>query len=75
MTLISPLSLLHPLMVAPLMSPVNVCHMMHAKAEEMGITQRVIQFMDWLRVTTVTPQQGIKSLTTLDREDSTLDQR
>ena len=36
--LISPLYLVHPLMVSSSMSPSNACHMMHAKAEAMGIT-------------------------------------
>ena len=50
---LSPLSLVHLLMVAPFLSPSNMWHMMHAKADEMGINQRVILFTAWMRATTV----------------------
>ena len=53
---ISPLSLVHPLMSAPFLSPTNTWHMMNVKAEAMGITQQVIMFMQWLRSTTVALQ-------------------
>ena len=39
------LYLVHPLMVAPFMSPSNVWHMIHAKAEAMGITQQVCKIL------------------------------
>ena len=42
---VASLSLVHSLMVAPFLSPSNVWHMMHAKAEVMGITQWVMPFM------------------------------
>ena len=63
---LSPLSLAQPLMVAPFLSPLNVWHKMHAKIEAMGITQRVILFVEWLRAATVEPQKGINALTSVD---------
>ena len=63
---VSPLSLAQPLMVAPFLSPLNVWHKMHAKIEAMGITQRVILFVEWLRAVTVKPQKGINALTSVD---------
>ena len=62
----APLSLVHPLMVDPFLLPSNECHMMHAKADAMGITQRVTSFMDCLRTATGKTQQGIAALTRVD---------
>ena len=53
---LSPLSLVHPLMVSLFLSPLTAWHMMHMKDDAMGITQRVAPFMDWLRAATVDPQ-------------------
>ena len=72
---LSPLSLFHLLIVSPFLSPSNVWHIIHAKANLMGITQQVAPFMDWMRAETVEPQQGIASLTSMDLADSTLAQR
>ena len=49
--------------------------MMHAKANTVGMTQRVSPFLDWLRATTVEPQQGIAALTRVDLVNSTMAQR
>ena len=49
--------------------------MMHAKAEEVGMTQRVAPFLDWLRMTMVDPQQGIAAVTIVDLVNSTMAQR
>ena len=50
---LSPLSLVHPLMVSLFLSPSTAWHMMHVNADTMGITQWVAPFMDWLRAATV----------------------
>ena len=71
---LSPLSMVHPLMVSPFLSPSNVWHTMNAKADTMGITQRVKPFMEWLRASTVDPQQGISALTSVDPTNTTLEQ-
>ena len=42
---LSPLPLVHPLMVSPFLSPSNEWHMMHAKSDSMRITQRVTPFI------------------------------
>ena len=41
----------------------------------MGITQRVVPFMDWLRAAMVDPQQGIAALTIMDLANYTLAQK
>ena len=59
-------------MVSPFLAPATVWHMVHAKADDMGITQRVAPFLDWLRAETVDPQQGIAVLSSVDLTDTTL---
>ena len=49
-------SLVHPLMVSPFLAPATTCHMMHAKDDAVGMTQRVAPFLSWLRASTVDPQ-------------------
>ena len=70
-----PLSLVQPLMVSPLMDPATVWHMIHAKADAIGMTQRVAPFLDWLRAETVDPQQGIAALVSVDLVYATLAQQ
>ena len=53
---LEPLSLVHPLMVSPVLAPATSCHMMHAKADAVGMKQGVAPFLDWLRATRVKPQ-------------------
>ena len=60
---------------SPFFSPFNAWHMMHAKAESMGIPQPVIPFMECLRAATVEPQQGINSLTSMYLADTIPEQR
>ena len=48
---------------------------MDAKADTMGMNQRVAPFLDWLRAATVEPHQSIAALTSMDLADSTLAQR
>ena len=72
---LAPLDLFHPLMVSPFLAPSNAWHMMHVKAEAMGITQQMIPFMQWLRATTVAPQQVIDAITTVYLVDAILEQR
>ena len=72
---LSPLSLLHLLMVSPFLVPDTEWHMMHAKVDVMGMTQRMAPFLDWLRAVAVEPQQGIATLTIVDLANSTLAQR
>ena len=43
---LSPLSLVHPLMVSPFMLPSTTWHMMHTKAYTLGVTHWVTQFME-----------------------------
>ena len=43
---LAPLSLVHPLMVSPFLAPDAAWHMMHAKVDAMGMTQRVAPFLD-----------------------------
>ena len=61
-----PLTPVHLLMVSKYLSPSSAWHMMHTKAEAMGMTPCVASFMDWLRAETVAPQQGIAALTIVD---------
>ena len=49
------ISLVDLLMVSPFLSPLTAWHMMHVKANAMGITQRVSPFMDCLRAKIVKP--------------------
>ena len=72
---LAPLSLFHPLMVSPFLVPVTVWHMIHAKSDAMGMTQQVAPFLDWLKVATVDPQQGIAALTSVDLTYATLAQQ
>ena len=65
----------HPLMVSPSMAPETMWHMMHAKTDSMGMTQRVAPLLNWLRSATVDPQQGISALTIVDLTDTTMAQR
>ena len=69
-----PLTPVHLLMVSKYLSPSSAWHMMHTKAEAMGMTPCVASFMDWLRAETVAPQQGIAALTIVDLYDSTMAQ-
>ena len=48
--------------------------MMHAKANAVGMTQQVANFLEWLRAMTVDPQQGIAALTSVDLYNSTMAQ-
>ena len=52
---LAPLSLVHLLMVSPFLAPATAWHMMHAKANAMGMTQWVAPFLYWLRAVTVDP--------------------
>ena len=70
-----PLSLVHPLMVSPFLAPSTAWHMTHTKSNAMGMTQRVAQFLDLLRVATVDPQKGIAALTSVYLADANLAQR
>ena len=69
---LSPLSLVHSMMVSPFLFPATTWHMMHAKSNTMGMTQRVAPFLYWLRAATVDPLQGISALTSVDLADATL---
>ena len=51
-----PLSLVHLLMVSPILAPATLWHMMHAKADAVGMKHGLAPFLDWLRATTVKPQ-------------------
>ena len=72
---LTPLFMVHPLMLSPFLAPATACHMMRVKADAMRVTQRVAPFLDWLRAALVEPQQGIVSLTSVDLPDSKLSQR
>ena len=48
--------------------------MMHTKANDMGMTQRVALFLDWLRVGRIEPQKGIATLNREELANSTLAQ-
>ena len=72
---VSPISLVHSLMVAPFLSPSNIWHIMHTKADKIGITQRVTPFTEWLREATINPQKEIIALTRMELADSIMDQR
>ena len=45
------------------------------KADDVGMTQRVALFLDWLRLAMIEPQQGISALSSMDLVDATLKQR
>ena len=70
-----PLSLVHPLMVSPFLVLTTAWHMMHAKADAMGMTHQVAPFLNWFRAATLEPLKGIASLTSVDLADSMLEQR
>ena len=72
---LAPLSLLHPLMFSLFLAPATAWHMMHAKADAMGMTQQVVPFIDWLRAATIDPLQGIASLASVGLFDATLAQK
>ena len=72
---LGPLYLVQPLMVSHLLAPATAWHMMHDKADAMGMTQKVAPFLDWLRAATLDPLQGIDALTRVDLADATLEQR
>ena len=72
---VAPISLFHLLMVTPFLSPSKSWHMLYTKAREMGITQQVGPFMQWMGACTVAPPKRIDALTILDIADSTLKQR
>ena len=71
---LAPLSLVNLLMVYHFLAPATTWHMMHEKADAMGMNQRVALFLDWLRAATIEPLQGINALTSVDLADSTLTQ-
>ena len=62
-------------MVSPFLALSTRWHMMHAKSDAMGMTQRLAPFLNWLRVVTIDPLQGIAALIRVDLADSTLEQR
>ena len=72
---LTPLSLIHPLMVSPFQAPATACHMMQTKAGAIGVTQRVAPLLDWLREATIEPKQGIAALTIVNLADSKLAQQ
>ena len=43
---LSPLSLVHPLMVSPILVPATLWHMMHAKSDAVGMKQGVAPLLD-----------------------------
>ena len=71
---LAPLSLLHQLMVSPFLFPSTAWHMMHAKADTMGMIQWVAPFLDWLRAAKIEPLQGIATLTSVKLTDAMLEQ-
>ena len=62
-------------MVSPFLAPANAWHMMHSKADAMGMTHRVEPFLDWLRAATIELLQGIGTLTSLDLVEYTMSQQ
>ena len=50
---LAPLSLVHPLMVFPILEPATSLHMMHANSNVVGMKQGVAPLFDWMRATTV----------------------
>ena len=71
---LAPVSLVHLMMVPPFLAPATAGHMMHAKADAMGMNQRVAPFLDWFKVKTIEPLQGIAALTNAYLADVTLAQ-
>ena len=69
------LFLVHALIVSLFLSPSNKWHMMYANANAKDISQRLISFIEWFREATVDPQQGVNSLSSVDLEDTKLEQR
>ena len=72
---LAPLSLVHLMMVSPFFAPATACHMMHAKADAIGMTQQVAPFLYWSRAATVDPLQGSAALASVYLADATLAQR
>ena len=62
-------------MVFPFLAPATAWHMMHVKADAMGMTQWVAPFLNWLRTATIDPLQGIVALTRVDLSDAMLAQK
>ena len=71
---LDPLFLVHLMMVSLFLLLSNAWHMMYAKADTMGITQRMTPFMECLKAATVDLHQGITALTLVDLVDTTLEQ-
>ena len=69
------LSLVHTLMISLFLAPATACNMMHKKADAMGMNQHVAPFLDWLRVTTIEPLQGVAALTSVELTDAMMAQQ
>ena len=72
---LAPLSLVQFLTVPQLLLSSKAWHIIHTKADAIGITQRVTPFMEWLRTTTGKPKKGTAALTSVDLVETTLEQR
>ena len=72
---LSPLYILYLLMVYPFLAPETAWHIMHAKDDNMGVTQRVSPFLNLLRAATIIPLQGIYALTSTELAYATLVQQ
>ena len=70
-----PFYLVHQVMISPSVLLSNACNSIHAKADTMGIIQRVTPFMSWLRAATINPKQVIVAFNRMDLSNTTLNQR
>ena len=62
-------------MVSPFLAPATVWHVIHVKADAMVMTQQVAPFLNWFRVATIESLQVIAALTSVDLDDSMLEQQ
>ena len=69
---LSPLSLVHLLMVSLFMALSTLWHMMHAKSDSMRMNERLAPYLHWFRAATIEPLQGIAALTSVELADATL---
>ena len=66
----TPFPLVHPLLASPFLSPANVWNMIATMVQALGIAQRVVPLMEWLRTCTVTSLRTTDALVRVDLVDA-----
>ena len=71
---IAPLALFHPLLGSPFLTPINKWNMIITRAESLGLYQRVIPLLQWLRAQ-MSAHTGTAALYSVDLADATIQAR